>query len=164
MKLIKRETEEIEALHAEIVAAARMSLQKAIKIGALLTSVKDRLEHGAWGSWLESNVSFSQRTAGNYMRLHEKRGQLKLAAAANLTIKDTVKSLREKKRTATRSSSAAAAVTIAEASIVETVTTAHKACAHSFSALQRLIVQRHSDFIDSSHSRDVMLTIKEFLT
>jgi hypothetical protein len=61
------EKEEVLQLHAEIGESFRMSVEKAIRIGELLTSIKQRIGHGQWGSWVEENLPFSQRTAERYM-------------------------------------------------------------------------------------------------
>ena len=39
---------EITQLHAQILAAARTALDKAIRLGELLTSIKGALKHGEW--------------------------------------------------------------------------------------------------------------------
>jgi DUF3102 family protein len=76
---------EIARLHQEILAAARTSVEKAIRIGELLTAAKSKLRHGEWLPWLRKNVVFSERTARNYMRCFESRDLLKSATLADLT-------------------------------------------------------------------------------
>lgn len=51
--------------------AQRMILESAIEIGRRLTEAKGMLPHGEWGRWLSEEVSFSQSTAGNLMRIYE---------------------------------------------------------------------------------------------
>jgi hypothetical protein len=46
---------EIRWLHAEILAAARTSLDKAIRIGELLTGIKSGLKHGEWLPWITAH-------------------------------------------------------------------------------------------------------------
>lgn len=75
---------EIVALHGEIITAARTSLDKAIRIGELLTWIKSRLAHGQWLPWLKANIPFAERTARNYMRCHAERERLKSASVADL--------------------------------------------------------------------------------
>ena len=77
--------EEINRLHEEVQSLATDALDRAIRIGELLCSVKSALGHGRWLSWLEDNVSFSERTAQNYMRVFQKRARLKSANIADLT-------------------------------------------------------------------------------
>lgn len=46
-----------------------------IKIGELLTQVKDMIPHSEWGYYLENEVEFSQRSANNYMKLYAEYSQ-----------------------------------------------------------------------------------------
>jgi hypothetical protein len=82
---VARPLSEIKLLHGEILAAARTSLDKAIRIGELLIKIKSELRHGEWLPWLESNLSFSDRTARNYVRCFEERVRLKSETISNLT-------------------------------------------------------------------------------
>jgi hypothetical protein len=68
--------EEILNLHSEILSAAHVSLEKAIRIGELLTEVKAKLKHGEWLPWIETNLAFGRATAANYMRVWERRGEI----------------------------------------------------------------------------------------
>lgn len=77
--------DEIQRLHDEIMGQLRTTVQKAIRIGELLTEQKADLQHGQWLPWLEENVPFSERTARNYMRVYEKRAELKSANVADLS-------------------------------------------------------------------------------
>jgi hypothetical protein len=63
---------EILRLHGEILSAARMSLDKAIRIGGLLYRVRASRK-GCWLEWLLNNVQFSRATAYNYMRCFDRR-------------------------------------------------------------------------------------------
>lgn len=76
---------EIKNLHSEILEAARTSLEKAIRVGELLTSAKAELKHGQWMPWLKENIPFSQQTANNYMRVFAERDRLKLTNIGNLS-------------------------------------------------------------------------------
>jgi hypothetical protein len=60
-----------------------MSLEKAIRIGELLTGQKDTLKHGEWLSWIKANLPFSYKTAERYMSCYNKRE--KLDRVSNLT-------------------------------------------------------------------------------
>jgi Protein of unknown function (DUF3102) len=77
--------EEINRLHGELQGLAVNALDQAIRIGELLFDMKRSLEHGKWLSWLHCNVSFSERTARNYMRVFQERARLKSANVADLT-------------------------------------------------------------------------------
>ena len=76
---------EINRLHGEICQAARTTIEKAIRIGELLTEQKAGLKHGEWLPWLKANVQFSARTASNYLRVSESRFRLKSETISDLT-------------------------------------------------------------------------------
>jgi len=61
--------DEITLLHGEIEGALRLSVEKAIRVGELLTEQKAELEHGQWLPWLEAEFPFSQHRAQQYMRV-----------------------------------------------------------------------------------------------
>src|SRR2546423_1652139 len=75
---------QITRLHGEILAAAKMSLEKAIKIGELLCRVRASRK-GKWLLWLNENVLFSDRTARNYISCFNRRDELKLENVSNLS-------------------------------------------------------------------------------
>jgi hypothetical protein len=77
---------EILFLHDEIQEAVRTSLDKAIRIGQLLTQQKAELGHGEWGLWFDDNLAgtFSRATANNYMKLYEERDRLKILNVRNI--------------------------------------------------------------------------------
>src|SRR5712664_1046399 len=77
--------EKINRLHEELQSLATDALDRAIRIGELLCSVKSALGYGRWLPWLENSVSFSERTAQNYMGVFQKRARLKSANIADLT-------------------------------------------------------------------------------
>lgn len=76
---------EIKRLHGELQSLATDALNRAIRIGELLCDVKPKLGHGGWLPWLQCNISFSERTAQNYMALFQNRTLLKSANIADLT-------------------------------------------------------------------------------
>jgi len=78
----KSRVQEITQLHDEIGGYLKMSLEKAIKIGELLTEQKASLKHGEWLPWIESNLPFSTRTAEVYLKCYRERE--KIAESANL--------------------------------------------------------------------------------
>jgi hypothetical protein len=77
---------EILFLHDEIQETVRTSLDKAIRIGQLLTQQKAELGHGEWGLWFDDNLAgtFSRATANNYMKLYEERDRLKILNVRNI--------------------------------------------------------------------------------
>ena len=66
------------------------ALSGAIEIGRRLTEAKELLPHGEWGKWLQEEVSFSQRTANNFMRLAAEYGdaQVSLFGGNSQTLAD----------------------------------------------------------------------------
>jgi len=78
-------TQEINQLHAELLDAARTSLDKAIRIGELLTNQKNKLGHGNYLPWLRDNVRFSERTASRYTLCYEHKKKLKSDTLSDLS-------------------------------------------------------------------------------
>lgn len=70
-------TKKIISLHRQIESYLNCSLQKAVQIGDLLLNQKEKLNHGQFGKWIESELPFTDRTARNYIRLYKNRKQLK---------------------------------------------------------------------------------------
>lgn len=60
-----------------------MVLYNGIEIGRRLVEAKGMIEHGEWGTWLESSVAYSQRTANNLMRIFEEYGADQLTFFGN---------------------------------------------------------------------------------
>ncbi len=75
---------EISRLHGDIISAARMSLEKAIRIGELLSRVRTSRK-GKWLAWIKDNCPFSERTARNYISCFNRRGELKSANVTGLS-------------------------------------------------------------------------------
>ena len=80
----KSRIEEIRKLHDEILGSFRRSLVKAIRIGELLTKQQENLRHGEFAGWVKDNLSFTDRTARNYMRLYRERDRLKTETISDL--------------------------------------------------------------------------------
>lgn len=91
--------QEIVNLHREIEGYARTTLDKAVRIGELLSGVKIALGHGNWLPWLQAKVGFSERSAQNYMRLHKCKEQLKSAMNADLSLSGCLALVAEPKHT-----------------------------------------------------------------
>lgn len=62
-------TRPIETITAEILVYKNQAGAALLEIGRRLIEAKDQLEHGAWSAWLKDRVSFSERSAQNFMRL-----------------------------------------------------------------------------------------------
>ncbi len=76
---------EINLLHLEIATAYGMSLKRAIQIGELLSRQKKDLGHGKFLAWMRDRLTFSERSARNYMNLFKRRAELESANVADLT-------------------------------------------------------------------------------
>jgi hypothetical protein len=71
MNVIKGDrTQEIKRELAELHSTLKMSVQKAIRIGQLLTEQKEFIGHGLFLKWIEANLDISADTAGRYMKLY----------------------------------------------------------------------------------------------
>ena len=57
-QLEQSRTQKIVALHNEITSHLKMSLQKAIEVGELLTEQKQSLNHGDFTPWIKDNLPF----------------------------------------------------------------------------------------------------------
>ena len=88
--------EEIRRLHEEIGGAIRTTLDKAIRVGELLTAQKAELKHGEWLPWLEANCGFTERTARNYIHVFANSDYLKTESVSDLTHAYDTISLRRK--------------------------------------------------------------------
>jgi hypothetical protein len=75
---------EINKLHQELQELAVGALDRAIRLGELLSAAKSRVPHGQWLPWLTNNVAFSERTVRNYMRIFENRVAVKSANVSDL--------------------------------------------------------------------------------
>lgn len=86
----------IDALHREIRDHEAQALLKARAAGELLLEAKANIKHGEWLLWLSENVTFSQKTAWQYMRIAECWGQLEpnYTHGYNLTIRQALRLVR----------------------------------------------------------------------
>lgn len=88
--------DEINRQHKTVEDAAARTLEHAIECGRLLATAKDRVGHGEWLRWLGDNFDGSERTARDYMRLHEHADRLGGAnrqRAADLSIRAALREL-----------------------------------------------------------------------
>jgi len=70
-------------LHNEILQTYRVTVNKGIEIGKLLTNIKKELQHGEWLP-LVAKLPFSSKTATNYMNLFKFQSEIKSARVTNL--------------------------------------------------------------------------------
>lgn len=68
---VKTITAEIQTLQSQ---TQRLVLEYSIEVGRRLTEVKSMIPYGEWGSYLKEELSFSQSTANNLMRIFEEYG------------------------------------------------------------------------------------------
>lgn len=59
----------VEERTVEIKALVKRTTRNILEIGEKLVQVKERLGHGLFGKWLESEFEWSQDTANNFMRV-----------------------------------------------------------------------------------------------
>lgn len=79
-EITNNRADQIKVLLAELDRTLKMSVEKAIRIGQLLTEQKSDMDHGQFLPWLESNFEMSERTARKYMMLHRYRDKTALNA------------------------------------------------------------------------------------
>jgi hypothetical protein len=72
---IDNASQEIKRLHEGIEAKMRTSVQDAIRIGEIISNMKEKKEHGAFLPWVNT-LPFSQRTAYNYIGLFSNASKL----------------------------------------------------------------------------------------
>ena len=75
---------ELTRLHNKMMAAARTTLEDAIKAGELLIRVRASRK-GQWLKWIEENVPFSHDSALRYVWCYEHRDELRLRNVRNLS-------------------------------------------------------------------------------
>jgi len=84
----------IVTAHNEAIEAEARAMERAITACKLLIEAKESLKHGEWLPWLVSNISFSERTARNYMRLAEEANRQPLPISA-MGVKEALRYLAE---------------------------------------------------------------------
>jgi len=92
------EVAELRANHEWILGwqqAGQEAVERAIRNGEILTEVKDQLSHGEFLPWIEGYLSFSERTARDYMRIYRYRD--KTANVADLREARDVAQLEDKR-------------------------------------------------------------------
>ncbi len=94
--LEKSRVAEITLLHSEIGGYIKITIDKAIRAGELLTEQKAELAHGEWLPWIDKNLSFSESTALRYMKVWANRDRIKSVSVTDLT--EAYKLLEEPKK------------------------------------------------------------------
>jgi hypothetical protein len=88
---------DIQREHEAAHGKASEALEHARRAGELLIKAKERLEHGAWLTWLSGHCGVSSRSAQRYMRLASRWGELesKHDTVSHLTLQGALDALRD---------------------------------------------------------------------
>lgn len=84
--IVKNYVVEINGLHREVFGSVKMTLDKAIRIGELLTQCKADIPHGEWLQWMRINLDFSDRTAQVYIRVYKTAGSADLGSISKVLL------------------------------------------------------------------------------
>jgi hypothetical protein len=88
MELLRSKVVEIKVLHQEVLGSVKMTLDKVIKIGRLLTECKEQVGYGMWMTWVEANhesLGFNYSTANNYINCYERKDDPRFSTVKNLS-------------------------------------------------------------------------------
>jgi len=72
----QEDLQELLKLLGEMEEILKMTLPKAIRVGELLTHIKDSLPYGSWGKWCKENLPITERNANRLMNYYKYRDQL----------------------------------------------------------------------------------------
>ena len=75
----------IKELHSQIQTDSELSLQKALKLGSILQTQKERVGHGNFIMWVKTYLPFSERTSRNYLTLSNNKDKIKESGAKSLS-------------------------------------------------------------------------------
>jgi hypothetical protein len=67
-ELVITKKEEIKKLYFNY---CKTSIETAIKMGELLTEIKEQVGHGNFDNWVKDNMPFSRMSANNYVRVYK---------------------------------------------------------------------------------------------
>ena len=88
---------EINEQHTLAIQHASKALEHAFTCGELLIEAKSKARHGQWLPWLRENISFSERTCQAYMRLVQRKRQIR-SSAADLSVRGALQHLSTPRR------------------------------------------------------------------
>lgn len=74
----------VEDAKAATVAAARATVEHAIRAGHKLNEAKTAIPHGGWGKWIADNLECSDRTVRVYCQLADNAGLIEQEAPATI--------------------------------------------------------------------------------
>lgn len=76
--------EEIKRLHGDNVSRAKQTIDDAIRIGEILSQIKEVVRHGSWIDWVQQNCPFGARQAQKYISIYDRREQIKNDLSSHL--------------------------------------------------------------------------------
>ncbi len=97
--IAKTYIQDINTLHSNIEGKLKSTVQDAIKLGELLTNVKQQLPHGTFLNWINDNCNFSDRSARNYILLYSYKSKMETISNLPEAYKQIQYLEQEKKRT-----------------------------------------------------------------
>jgi DNA modification methylase len=88
---------QINERHEKIVGCTRDVITLSIEVGGMLTKIKDKIGWGQWEDWVKKHLSFTSRTARNYMKLWNGRDKVKseMTSENGLTLTQALRLLTE---------------------------------------------------------------------
>lgn len=75
----------LDQLAVEIRFYSQQTAQSIIEVGKRLVEAKKQVPHGEWGKWLETQVSFTERTARRFMQCAERFGKASTSTLLSLS-------------------------------------------------------------------------------
>jgi hypothetical protein len=86
---------QINAEHRAFLVSLKTTAEYGIRAGELLTEAKKQCPHGTWLDWLEANFDGAPRTAQEYMRLYDRRDEVRAntRGSAHLSISGALKEI-----------------------------------------------------------------------
>jgi DNA modification methylase len=76
--------QEVIALHNQNLQAAKMSIDRGIQIGEILSKHKESIGHGNWLPWVKKYLRYTARTVTNYIGLYVHRKEIKKRKVSDL--------------------------------------------------------------------------------
>lgn len=91
--------EEIAQLHGQITGLAESAMEKAIRIGTALLTLKSKKKHGEWQSFVADALPFCDRTASNYLRIAQAKQDQQLPGETDSkTLEQLLRSMAKQKK------------------------------------------------------------------
>ncbi len=83
--LLQSKAQELKELNIRIAQSVRSTLEMAMQAGQLLIEIKEGLPHGIFTNWIHKHCDISPETARRYMRVYERREELKTVTVTGLS-------------------------------------------------------------------------------